>query len=215
VPPIVSGELSASSILSGQTVHFRGTFSDAGVLDMPWTWAIGWGDATTPGTAIDQSLAIEADHRFCAAKSYSVSFSVTDKDGGVGSTRQALRVSRNTVPIVVHRPVNVHGVGNGLLTVHVLSTPLFDARDVDPATAMLSDGQAGEMPAAVENDGAPFASVQDTNGDGLPDLVLRFRHSGRVTAANLSAATASLTLLATMNDGCIQVQGSTSLRVVP
>ncbi len=63
VPPVVSGQLGTSTILSGQMVHFRGTFSDAGVLDMPWNWAIGWGDATASGIAMDQSLAIDASSR--------------------------------------------------------------------------------------------------------------------------------------------------------
>lgn len=215
-PPTVAGELSVSRILSGQTVHFRGKFSDGGVLDMPWAWAIGWADgASSTDSAMEQSLAIEADHRFCAARPYSVSFGVADKDGGLGTTQQPLLVLRNPVSIAVRTPVNVRGVGNGLLTVDVLSTPSFDARGIDPTTATVSLGQGSQIAVLVQNGGVFFSSAEDTNNDGLPDLVLRFRRSDVVAGASVSSATAGLTLLATMNDGCVQVQGSTSVRVVP
>src|SRR5437016_13644113 len=147
--------------------QFHGMSSTPASLNVPWNWAIGWGDATTSGIAMDQSLAIDADHRFCAARSYSVSFSVTDKDGGTGLTQQALLVSRNAVSITVPSPVNVRGTGNGVMTVNVLSTPTFDARDVDLATATLSDGRGAQVSVAVQNDGAFFALFDDANGDGL------------------------------------------------
>src|SRR5205085_8293158 len=152
---------------------------------------------------------------FCAARGYSVSLNVADKDGGIGTAQQPLLVLRNPVSITVPTPVNVRGVGNGVLTVKVLSTSSFDARGIDPATATVSLEQGAQIPVAVHNGGAVFSSFEDTNNDGLPDLVLRFRRSDVVAGASVSSPTASLTLLATMNDGCVQVQGSTSVRVVP
>ena len=177
---------------------------------------ITWGDVTTSaGSAMDQSIVIEADHRFCAARSYSVLLSVTDKDGASGITQQPLLVSRRPIPIAVPSPVNIRGLGNGVLTVNILSTPSFDARTVEPATATLSDGQGAPVTVAVQNNGGLMASFEDTNGDGLLDLVLHFRRTEFVSAANLSSGTPRAVLLATMKDGCVQVRGSTSIRVVP
>ncbi len=101
------------------------------------------------------------------------------------------------------------------MTVNVLSTQTFDARDIDLATATLSDGRGAQVSVAVQNDGALFASFEDANGDGLPDLVLRFRRSAFVAAASLSFPTATAVLLATMKDGCVQIKGSSPIRVVP
>ena len=68
---------------------------------------------------------------------------------------------------------------------------------------------------AWQRNGGLMASFEDTNGDGLADLVLHFRRTDFVSASNLSSGTARAVLLATLKDGCVQVRGSTSIRAVP
>jgi len=58
----------------------------------------------------------------------------------------------------------------GTTAVAILSGAAFDARDVDPATVRLEGA-----PVAVKPNGTPMASEEDSDGDGLLDLVLHVR----------------------------------------
>jgi len=55
----------------------------------------------------------------------------------------------------------------GTVPVAILSSPTFDARAVDPTTVTLA-----RAPVQLRGNGAPMASLEDVNGDGLPDLVV-------------------------------------------
>src|SRR3989442_12421705 len=68
----------------------------------------------------------------------------------------------------------------GLTPVAILSTATFDATTANPATVKLAGA-----PVALKANGQPMASIQDVNGDGIPDLVLQ------VSTSNLQLAPAS------------------------
>jgi probable HAF family extracellular repeat protein len=84
-----------TNIASGTTFNLNGSFTDPGTQDAPWTYSIAWGDGTaattgtgTPGTPI------AASHRYTKVGSWVVKMTVTDKNGGKGTS--------NAVTVTVH-----------------------------------------------------------------------------------------------------------------
>jgi len=96
------GDQTASA---GLPFTVRATFSDAGVSDAPWAYAIDWGDGSpqTTGSTTGQANPITAIHTYGATGTDVVRVTVTDKDGGAGS---------GTAAITVTSPVTLVGAGN-------------------------------------------------------------------------------------------------------
>lgn len=92
VAPTVAVAATGATI-PGSPVPVRVTFSDPGTNDAPWTYRVTWGDgsAATTGTVNAQSP-IDLAHTYAAAGNYTVTATVTDKDGGVGTGTVALAV---------------------------------------------------------------------------------------------------------------------------
>ena len=226
LPPVVTASLTASSILSGQSVTLHGTFSDAGVADAPWQWGIAWGQGgdVSAGSVTSQSAPIDAPHRFCAAGGYSVRLSVTDKDGGVGGAEQPITVTRNAVRIAPPRDFEDLLEGRGRLPVVIFGTPTFDVRTIDPTTATIGDGEGDETSVARRRDGSFFTSIEDDNRDGQPDLILYFERNLIADLLNVPSnrgirrppplpPSITIVLRATLADACTQVEGSWTLRL--
>ena len=70
-------------------------------------------------------------------------------------------------------PNRINLRSNGTLPVAVLSTPTFDAAAVDPRTVTLADALV-----KLGGNGAPMASLQDVNEDGLLDLLVHIGIQG-------------------------------------
>ena len=87
VPPTVTAAAAQTAIAGASTQFTMGSFSDPGIFDAPWTASVNWGDNTSPTTFTTTSEGALASktHTYFAAGPYSVTVSVTDKDGGVGS----------------------------------------------------------------------------------------------------------------------------------
>jgi PKD repeat protein len=222
VAPIVDAGPDAT-VTSGETYAFSGSFSDPGVNDAPWAWLITWGDGqdppTTGGSTSDQSELIEASRQVCTAGEYTVELSVTDKDGGEGTDQLTLSVPYFAVEILIQpgsdplTPVNLKR--GGTLPVAVLSTPDFDATEIDPSTAVLGDETGADTPVAQKNNGTWEAYTEDVNGDGLQDLVLMFQMPALVTAGDLTETTTELVFRAFMADACTHVRGAGAVAVRP
>ena len=216
-PTVQAG--SDASVVSGQSYSLSGTFSDPGVDDNPWNWTIAWGFGTnSTGSTNTQAAAITASRRFCAAGTYTVTLSVTDKDAGTGS--DALDVTVSHVPVTIDitpaQSPNSVNLGNvGLLPVAVLSTATFDATKLDPATVVLGDATGSDTPVATRTNGRWYASSEDVNGDRRRDLVLHFRVPALVGNGDLTLASTSLVLSGFLDDGCTNVRGSDAVRVLP
>jgi thermitase len=214
VPPAVSASLDVSTVHSGESGNLGGSFTDPGVLDAPWSWAIAWGESATTGSTSDMSSTIGATHRFCAAGNFVVRLTVTDKDGGSGAADNPVVVLRN--PIAIDMPDAVlNPKSNGKLAVVVLSTPTFDAGTIDPTTVTLGDGVGSEARVVVKNNGTLHMSIEDENGDGRPDLVLHFDRGELAANGDVRSGVNHLLLRATLNDGCTQMEGVQIVRVVP
>jgi PKD repeat protein len=91
---------------AGSAYSLSATFSDAGVNDSPWAYAIDWGDGSTPtaGSATSQAGAITATHTYAAGGTDTVRVTVTDKDGGAGSAKTPVAIAT-----VNHPPTAVAG----------------------------------------------------------------------------------------------------------
>jgi uncharacterized repeat protein (TIGR01451 family) len=98
-PTVQAG--SNQTINEGDTISLDpATFTDPGVLDTH-TATIGWGDGTVePGTVTEAggSGSVEGSHIYPVAGTYTVTVTVTDKDGGVGSDTFMVEVS-GTQPV--------------------------------------------------------------------------------------------------------------------
>lgn len=191
----------AATINSGDTYALTGSFSDPGVNDNPWNWAVNWGmGAPTTGTTSTQG-AIAASQRYLAAGTYTVTLSVTDKNNGTGTAKMTLTVLRLPVGLDINPGDPTNGMklnANSQRDIQfaILSSASFDARLVDVSTA-----RVGGASVAMKGNGAYVTSVQDVNGDGLPDLVLHFNMADLMATGGLNANSTSLTLLATLTDG--------------
>lgn len=218
VAPIVEAGPDAS-VTSGQVFDFSGSFSDPGVNDAPWGWEIDWGfGAKTTGSTNDQSAAITASRQVCVAGEYAVKLSVTDKDGGTGSDFMTLTVPYFAVTLDISpggtpNPINIGR--RGQWSIAILSTPTFDATGVDPATVVLGDESGVDTPVAQRNNGTWYASFEDVNKDGLPDLVVKFDVPTLTANGDVTAATTNVVLRGFLNDGCTNVRGEGPVIVRP
>ncbi len=87
VSPVVSAAPTQSAEVGTAQSFSLGSFSDAGVDDNPWQIKVDWGDSA-PETSFShdtQSTLPEQSHTYTVAGQYSVTVTVTDKDGDPGS----------------------------------------------------------------------------------------------------------------------------------
>jgi hypothetical protein len=208
-----------ASVISNEMFDFSGSFSDPGVIDFDWHWTIDWGDATqSAGSTANQAAPIAASHQFCAAGDYTISLSVRDKDNATGTDMMTLSVGYVPVGIMIKptdspNPVNLRS--RGQLPVAVLGSAVFDPTQIDVATIMLGDEAGTDTPVAKRPNGTWFASVEDVNGDGFPDLMLLFEVPALVANGDLVPTSTSLVLRAFLGNGCTNVRGEDSVVVRP
>ena len=105
VVPVVTLPVNQTAT-GGSAYSLSATFSDAGVNDSPWGYAIDWGDGTAPttGSATSQSAGITASHTYAGGGTDTVRVTVTDKDGGAGTAKTPV-----TVATINHPPTAVAG----------------------------------------------------------------------------------------------------------
>ncbi|XXF81490.1 hypothetical protein P2318_02175 [Myxococcaceae bacterium GXIMD 01537] len=87
--------------------------------------------------------------------------------------------------------------GEAPLEVAVLGSVALDAATVDPATATLRDPDGGAAPVAA----LPDSSARDVDGDGRPDVILRFSVQTLRSAGVLHAESSRLQLSARTRAG--------------
>ena len=102
-------------------------------------------------------------------------------------------------------PNSINLGSGGTVPVAIFSTTTFDATNVNPTTVTLASA-----PAKLTGKGKPMASVQDVNGDGLPDLLVHVE----TQALQLSETDTVAVLRGKTFDGKT-IRGTDSVRVVP
>lgn len=235
VAPLVRAGLGAT-IVSGQSFAFAGSFSDPGAGDAPWSYRIDWSDGTPTVDQTSSQSAITGSHRYLRAGSYTVSLSVTDKDGGAGVGTTVVQVDRlpvgvdifpyastlqntvlyNTVAPLKSTPVVIALLGS---TDFPAVDPVSKAIRVDLASLRLGRTSLARLP--IVPPGTPYngyvVAVGDVNRDGILDALLTFRLDQLVANGDLSAALTTpqtLTLVGDHADGR-QFSGSDNVRVIP
>lgn len=115
VPPVPTASVASATLICGQPAQFTGTFTDAGVIDQTWTWSINWGDgspATTGGNAL-MATPITAAHDYGTNSGpFTITLTVTDKDGGVGTATTSVtnNCSTSTIGDFVWNDLNGNGI---------------------------------------------------------------------------------------------------------
>jgi hypothetical protein len=94
VPPAVSVSLD-QTVDCRKEARLRFSFSDPGVNDGPWSVKIDWGDGNTDEfTTTTQGIQAPRSHAYTAPGTYTVTVTVTDKDGGVGEANGSITVEQ-------------------------------------------------------------------------------------------------------------------------
>ncbi len=101
-------------------------------------------------------------------------------------------------------PVVINLAAGGNIPVAILSSATFDARTVDPATVRFAGAGVAQRP-----NGTLRASIDDVNGDGLPDLVVHVT----TTAIQLSR-TDTIAVLTGKTVAGVGIRGAESVRIV-
>jgi hypothetical protein len=198
-----------ATVESGQPYSFSGSFSDPGVVDHPWAWALDWGNGEgESGSTNDQSASITASLNVCQAGTYTVELTVTDKDDGVGSDALTLTVPHVAVEIDIlpgsdTNPLRFRG---GNLPVAILGSADLNVRDIDPSTLTLGDEDGADTAIAQKNNGTYEAYLEDVNGDGFQDLVVMFP-TRDVVMNEVTETTTELVLRGFQADACTHIRG--------
>ena len=121
------------------------SFTDPGD-DAAWHSLIDWGNGTTTPAILNTSGAsITGSSTFLALGSYTVTLSVTDKDGATGTKSLTVTVSPRPVSTSVDAgSINLNGNGNGNVTLTLTSGSGVDVSLIDVSSIRL--GTVGVIP---------------------------------------------------------------------
>ena len=145
-PTVTFAATTPTSIFSGDAVGVSGSFADPG-SDAAWHSLIDWGNGTTtPATLNVSGAAITGSSTFLALGSFTVTLSVTDKDGAKGVANSlTVNVARRPVPTSIESPtINLNGNGNGNVALTLTAGNGVDVSLVDVSSIRL--GTVGVTP---------------------------------------------------------------------
>lgn len=187
VAPAVSLDATTSlSILSGQSVAVTGTFTDPGV-DSPWQYQLAWGSgAPQTGSLGTSGASVNGSHQYLAAGQYTVTFTVTDKDGAAATRTLAVNVGRVSVAGEANpSSIELNDKGNGNISVRLTSSADFDVSTIDRSTIRIGTVEA----------------ERDHLEQGGRRLSLDFSRKALIASGALNASSTELVLTATLTNG--------------
>jgi hypothetical protein len=166
-PTVGTPTVSPTSTNEGTSTNFSvsGTFSDpAGALDQPFTAVINWGDNSTSTTTVSGSgnpfgYAFNGNHTYAQSGPYNVTVSVTDKNGGTGTSAATAVSVANVAPTVSTPTVTPISTSEGSSTSFSVSGTFTDPAGVldQPFTAVINWGDSTTSTATVSGSGNPFS----------------------------------------------------------
>jgi hypothetical protein len=136
-------------------------------------------------------------------------------DAGAGSGNLLLSsiapAAADVLPGSADNPVALR---SGVVPVAILATGDLDPSTVDVATVTLGDERGSDTPVLKRAGGDWASALEDVDGDGRVDLLLRFSVPALVENGDLADSTTALTLNAVLADGWA-IRGSDAVGVVP
>jgi hypothetical protein len=172
VPPAVSVSLD-QTVDCRKEARLTFSFSDPGVNDGEWSVEISWGDGNTDSFSVDtQGEQDPVTHVYTLPGTYTVTVTVTDKDGGVGEANGSITVEQ--VYAVDFLPPFDDSSPSGLIV-----NTMKNGRVV-PVKATIFD----VCRASYVNDPTTEVTIKvsKTNGDGIPDPVEEYADAGQSSA---------------------------------
>lgn len=139
-PTVTFGATTPLTILSGQSVGVAGSFTDPGA-DAPWSYRLDWGmaGAVEAGAFAASGAGISSSRQYLEAGQYSVTFTVTDKDGAATSRSVIVRVARVQIDgAATPRAINRNDNGGGMITVR-LSSRTIDVGTIDASSIRIGN----------------------------------------------------------------------------
>jgi PKD repeat protein len=186
--PVVTAPADQSADEGTAKAFDLGSFADAGANDSPWKVSVNWGDSATsaaqPDSSAQGSLGT-ASHKYADNGIYTVTVTVTDKDGGSGSKTFKVAVA-NVAPKITSftgtdylAGANAFLSGGGLkstLTTNFTDpgadtwTGLFTYADGTPLSETVSPFTSGMTKThTFSGTGCKSTSVKVTDDDGGSD----------------------------------------------
>src|SRR6266436_6376219 len=165
-PTVSTPTVSPTSTSEGSATSFSvsGAFTDpAGALDQPFTAVVNWGDSTTStaivsGSANPFNYSFSGSHTYAQSGGYNVTVSITDKDGGTGTSAARVVSVANVAPTVGTPTVSPTSASEGSSTSFSVSGTFTDPAGAldQPFTAVVNWGDSTTDTAIVSGSGNPF-----------------------------------------------------------
>ena len=129
------------TVYAGDSVSFEGTATDPGSDDLTFEWDFGDGTSAT---------GLNATHTYFDKESYTVTFTVTDDDGGVGTDTAIILV--NPVPACVTiKPETLNLKGKGLFTAFIMLPEPYNIAGINISTVVCEGAAAVKGKVADDN----------------------------------------------------------------
>src|SRR5207237_779747 len=183
VAPSVSMTASATTLLDHDTLTVDGSCTDRGVLDT-FATRITWGDgsaATTQSYTAAAPKTFNASHLYPTPGSYTVTTTVTDNDGGVGTATSALTVNARNTP-----PSNVALTGDSVVagTLATVQGTFADPDATDTHTVSVDWGDHSTSSVAVAAGVLSFSATHTYANAGTYTVAATVTDSATATATS-------------------------------